>query len=575
MFRHVRTLVVLALLTGSVPAADPDPRSLKDVFGKPCPHGEPVKNAFLGLYAGRTNLHFGQPMRVVLFDVAASNDGPYIHPRLDQFATLELTDAAGKPVPFRREDGELGGGNGVGRTAFTLWPTKDHAAGVYWKAGTYKLRYTYETTDDPQNPKHILAGKFRANELTFTVREPGAVLDKWDGKGKLRTLDVWTIEQSLYVAGLDDESAERLTKASGGASKATLWRVAVAEFAPVSVPQDRKLTADEVKKLTADLKDQDPAVRVRAVRSVSPTAPPEVLAAAVTLLADVYAVSLIGPYSEGGESRPVSKAAADALVRLGAVTVEPLTAFAERKGPKGSDFLEPPRWVVARLLGQIGPTDAAEKYLREAIRSGDDDRVGAAVKTATAWGKGGLEVVRAVLALPKVADETRRAAIDALGKAGDLKADGPALRKLVAASVPETRWAAISALIALRDTDSLPEFERLARDAKADEQTRLVAMRAVLSLAEVKAADRLLLDLIGRKEDVNLRYEAVCQAGRRKVAAALPLVLDALDDPEEPTRWAADRALRELADHPNGVGYDGKKPDAKLWRELCARKGKK
>ena len=33
--------------------------------------------------------------------------------------------------------------------------------------------------------------------------------------------------------------------------------------------------------------------------------------------------------------------------------------------------------------------------------------------------------------------------------------------------------------------------------------------------------------------------------------------------------------MRELTDTPDGVGYDGRKPDAKLWRDLVAKKAKK
>lgn len=40
-------------------------------------------------------------------------------------------------------------------------------------------------------------------------------------------------------------------------------------------------------------------------------------------------------------------------------------------------------------------------------------------------------------------------------------------------------------------------------------------------------------------------------------------------------RATADLMLRELADHTAGVGYDPKKPDAKLWRGFWAKKEKK
>ncbi len=603
MFRLALAAVVWPLALVTAGAADPDPRSPPDIFGKPRPHGEPVQQGFIGLYAGRTNLAFGQPMRVELFTVNPTAQGP---PSLDlPDAPLELTDAAGKPVPFRQEDGGSGGGNGLGRGSFTLWPTKDHAVGVYWKPGTYKLKMTAVIPNEQPPAKKILTGTFRSNELVLTVREFGAAPDTWDGKGQLRSGtgdDIF-----LYVAGLDDESSERLRKQTQkggletGAWKKTPWRVAAAGFAPVTVPQDRKLTDAEVKRLIADLTDKDPAVRVRAVRSVPPTAPAEVFAAAAKLLVDPYEQ---GPAPFGhAPTYPLVYIAADALCRLGTPAVEPLIAFAEMKGHKVMLFQHPPRQQVAAMLGRIGPNDAAEKYLRAAIQSGDDDRVGAALATAKAWGKSGVGLTRAILALPKLPDEARRSAIDALGKFGDLKTDGPTLRKRLASTDLEIQWAAISALAALRDTDSLPalrkllastdpgtrstalsalmtlgdtasvpEFERLARDVTAELSPRRAAVDAVQSLADAKTSGRLVLDLIGEK---NMRYDLLWKAGRWKMMAALPTLLVALDDADESIRHVADYGLRQLAGNTAGVGYDEKKPAAKLWRDYWAKQGKK
>jgi hypothetical protein len=146
----IRFASVVLLLVGSVHvggqpppkppvAADPDPRSPPDVFGKPRPHGEVVSKAFVGLHTGRTNLHFGQPMAVELFAVPATEHGPYVHPRLTQSPNvkLDLTDAAGKAVPFQTESGGTGGGPTGEWCPFTLWPTKDQPpAGTGNRAST-------------------------------------------------------------------------------------------------------------------------------------------------------------------------------------------------------------------------------------------------------------------------------------------------------------------------------------------------------------------------------------------------------------------------------------------------------
>lgn len=336
MPRTFLAILSLAAVGSFAPAADLDPRSPLDLFGKPRPHGPVVEKAFLGLYTGRTNLFFGQPMRVELFTVDPTVNGPHLHVPSDM--PPELTDAAGKPVPFDLEGHGEGSVNGKGYKAFTLWPTKNHAVGTYWKPGSYKLKLSVVIPNEQPPAIKIVTGTFRSNELAFTIREPGAALEKWDGKGEMQGSSE---EMFLYVAGLEDESSERLRKRIVGGGVGGLggipwqrveWRVAAAQFAPVTIPQDCKLTDEESKKLIADLKDKAPDVRVRAVRNVPPTAPADVIAAAAELLADKYEQPG-GPFSHG-PTFPVTQFAADALSRLGVVAVEPLIAFAEWKGHK-------------------------------------------------------------------------------------------------------------------------------------------------------------------------------------------------------------------------------------------------
>ena len=563
---HSCAALLLSLTSGF--AADPDPRSPPDVFGRPRPHGEPVEKGFVGLYAGRTTLAFGQPMRADLFAVAASErNGPYVNPSLTHApnAKLELTDAAGKPVPFRLEDGGYNGGNGLEQCSFTLWPTKEHAAGVCWKPGQYTLKATVTNPNEPAAPNK-LPGQFKSNKLEFTVREFGAALDTWDGKGKLRQSTHNATEADdvcLFVAGLDDASVERLMKDGVGPFVLVPNGPAVARFAAVTVPQDRKLTAAEVKKLLTDLADDNPATRIQAVRSVPPTAPPEVFVAAVAILADPY--SELSRGNKIFSTHPLRGFAADALGRLGTGVIGPLLAFAEQKEHAAH------RPQVARILGRIGPTESAEKFLRAAIYSPDRDLSAAAQEAASTWGKHGVPLFRELLTVAKLPKE---AAIKALGRSGDLKTDGPALRVFLAATDWGEIQAAVEALTALRDTEPLSEFERIARDRGIDQNARYPAVNAVLALGDAKTADRLLLDLIQRKGD-RLRGFALQSAGMRRLNDALPVALDALDDTDWFTRVMADYALRGLAGDRAGVGYDPGKPDAKLWRDFWARKEKK
>ncbi|MEO2089938.1 MAG: HEAT repeat domain-containing protein, partial [Gemmataceae bacterium] len=476
MTRH---FPVLLLLTGPALAADPDPRSWKDVFGKPRPHGEPVSQAFVGLHTGRTNLHFVQPMAVELFAVPATDNGPYVHPRLTHSPNvkLELIDAAGKVVPFRMEGGGSGGGPTGEWCPFTLWPTKGHAAGSHWKPGKYTLKATVTNPDEPANP-NTLPGTFKSNELAFTVREFGAALDTWNGKDQLRRAGPPGmspgVDVLLLVAGLDEASVAKLREQDPTAVPSP---VAVAGYAPVIVPQDRKLTDEEVAKLLAGLKDDDPAKRVRALVSVPPTATPEVLAATLRLLDDPYKewAGMVDPV----QVHPLSTIAAGTLSRLGPAAVEPLIAYAGA----GDDRRKA---TVAAILGPTGPTEAGEKFLRAAIVSNTGDLVSAAQKAAAGWGQGGLTITRAIVADPKIRKEIRRDAIVAIGQHGDLKADGPTLRPLLATADLNLQGAAVTALGRMKDVESLPEFERIARDSKINQNTRYPAVHAVLALADAK-----------------------------------------------------------------------------------------
>jgi HEAT repeat protein len=367
----------------------------------------------------------------------------------------------------------------------------------------------------------------------------------------------------LYVAGLDEASSERLQKQCKW--EKTPWRVAAARFAPVTVPQDRKLTADEAKKLLAGLKDEDPAARVRALVSVPPTATPEMLAATLRLLDDPYKewAGMVDPV----QVLPLSTVADGTLSRLGSAAVEPLIAYAGA----GDDRRKA---TVAAILGPIGRTEAGEKFLRAAIESNTGALASAAQKAAAGWGQNGLTITRAIVADPKIGKGIRRDAIAAIGNYGDLKTDGPTLRKLLNSAEMDVQWATVAALGRMKDVDSLPEFERIARDGQIDQNTRYPAVTAVLALADAKTGDKLLLDLVNRKDD-RLRGFALKLAGERKVAGTLPLALAALDDTEWYTRVMADYALRGLAGDRTGVGYDPRKPDAKLWRGYWAKNEKK
>jgi HEAT repeat protein len=553
MARTLFVLLALALF-GTARADDPDPRSPLDVFGKPCAHGPLVNKAFIGIYSGRTQLFFGQPIVVDLFAIAPTNNGPYLNPHLRD-VTLKLTDEKGNAVPFELDDRGYSGANGSEFNYFRLLPTKAHSVGGFWKTGTYALSATLVNAPTPTRPNR-LAGTFASNELKFVVRaadapRDGAAPEVPNGFGAPRP------GVSAYHAWLD--AAGRSTKAEGASS----WAVHTARVGPVLVPQDRPLTAAEEKQLVADLADKSAGVRARAVRGVPRGASREVLATLLARLDDEYsetafAFDQIAVY-------PVRQIAHETLSRLGAEVVPALVTAA-----RGQLYVAH-REDIVRTLGRIGHHADAEKWLAELIDGDSNDLQYAAQAAAAQWGAAGSALSRRIVAREKLRKEIRRDALTALGNSGTLKEDAARLRPFLDAKEMDLQCVAVRALLTLKDADSLPAFERIARDAKIDQNTRYPAVDAVLAFAPKEAADKLLLEIVARPDD-RLRGFALLRAGERKVPALLPLALDALDDKDWYNRVMADSALRGLANDAAGVGYDAGKPDAKAWRAFWAKK---
>jgi HEAT repeat protein len=302
-----------------------------------------------------------------------------------------------------------------------------------------------------------------------------------------------------------------------------------------------------------------------AARSVPAGSAKKVLAALLARLTDRYEelAGVVHPVPV----YPIRLEAGDTLVRLGGAIVPDLVRFARH------DDNRPVRRDCVRLLGIIGSHPDAEKWFLELLDGDVDDLHYAVQHAAAKWEKPGAELSREVLKRPKIRGEIRRDAIQALGKWGDLKTDGPTLRPLLLPGVGQ-QWAAVTALAQLKDVESLPAFEKIARDAAIDQNTRYPAVNAVLRFAEPKTADKLLLDLIARPKD-RLRGFALQRAGERKLMAALPVALAALDDRDWYTRVMADYALRGLAGDRAGVGYDPANPDSKSWRDFWSKRDKK
>jgi HEAT repeat protein len=622
------------LVTAPGVAAQPDPRSPKDPFGRPQPHGEPVKGAFVGLSTGRTNLFFGQPLLVELFAVAGSaGKGPYVHPRLGSNVLLDLTDGEGRPVPYRLESLGSSEGGGHANFPFELWPTPTHAVGVYWKPGTYRLRAVVEKKLDPTLP-HSLPGTFRSNTLTFTVAKPGTPLDRCEPDGATRER-VAKLIAALDAPAVADRDAAEKSLAAEADPAVLLWLDTMLAGA---TPEARR-------RLLAVRKAHDERLRL-AVTGPTAFQGTDFWLWAGGLDGEVSErLRQRGGWDEAGwrtstarfgpvifpQDRPPNpdEAArlaaqlrhADPWVRMLAVRsvpkgspVEVRTALAERLDDRyeerpwrvhpwqsapftpinyeakqsavriGLEMVESlvafasrydnaqHRGVVAETLGRIGPDAKAREFLRRLIRGGRHEDQYAAQTAVVAWGKGGVDLLREVLGVPGLPTINRGVAIEGLGQHGDRATDGPTIHKLLAETDRYIQGAAVKAVGSLRYREALPDLERIARDPKIDQNIRYVAVDGVLAMTDETAGNQLLLDLLDTKHGKAVRTFVFTRIGQRKVMVALPDLLDALSDSEWIVRTYADAGLRGLAGRWEGVGYDPHNPEPKKWREYWENK---
>jgi hypothetical protein len=65
------------------------------------------------------------------------------------------------------------------------------------------------------------------------------------------------------------------------------------------------------------------------------------------------------------------------------------------------------------------------------------------------------------------------------------------------------------------------------------------------------------------------------RAAGLRLPAAVPRLLDALEDERHEIRATADRCLRTLADLPKGVGSDPQQRNSEAWRRWWAQRGKR
>lgn len=323
-----------------------------------------------------------------------------------------------------------------------------------------------------------------------------------------------------------------------------------------------QLTDDEAKALVNDLADDDADKRLAALLRVRPGAPESVVVAVLGRLSDAYREPQAS-FDGASYDYVLRRAAVECVAHLGPPAAPVVLTFAQGKVNRRV------REECVRLLGRLGHTADGEKWLRELLAA--DQNVAAVQNAAEAWGGSGAPLLRAVVAKPMANRIVRLSAMNALGKHGDPKADVKLLRPFLISNDWEFRAVAVMALGNLRDTESVPAFEKLARDPKEENHVRRKATERALVLLDKAAGDKLVLDVV-KTADGLLMGEVAEQAAARKLTAAVPHLLAGLGDEHTHTREQADKALRALTGRPDGVGYDPQKGNADLWRAVAEKK---
>ena len=183
---------------------------------------------------------------------------------------------------------------------------------------------------------------------------------------------------------------------------------------------------------------------------------------------------------------------------------------------------------------------AGHALLVEGLKGNDPDILDAAMRLI--YDAPGKEATQAIAgAVKDLSPERQVAVLLALGNRGD-SAALPAVLGLVKGGQGAARETAVRILPQLADASAVALLFELSGDADGETAKLARTSLAALPGAEIDAAI-----VAQMKPDGKHRLLAMELAGERRAAAALPAVLKAVDDPQEPVRLAAVKALEFLA----------------------------
>jgi HEAT repeat protein len=596
----------------------------RDILGRPIPWGKEVGGQRVCLWIPATRLLYGQPIDVLLRTAQATHDPPHLTLNWEgphRTVFFEWTDELGHAITYVRQSGGQGQALEGNFEHFRLQPTENFARGRYLVPGKYWMRVVIDAKRWPRYPAGWV-GRAESNILEFVVLESDAggraelvpkeireaaaplvkdlddpkaqrrvqaekaltklgievlpllepALDSPSAEARQRATRVFrkftqSILERHYFRQADRDQATAITAHFGEAAwkviganlkpdRLELWRVERAKVGPVVVIPERKpLPPDVVRRLVADLSSPQPHVRVATIRALPQTDNEEILTALVERLADDYkAFPLVLPPDDPVEVPHVPSEAASAIIWQGKPAIGPLLTFA------GQEKNRPWRRRVLEILGSIGPDPRTFALVRAALDSGDgEERTGAFY----ALGMLGREALPDLI---KLAEAGNWYAIQQLGRHGDAKGAGPVLVKLLRHEKWDIVWETIRAVENLRLREALPELKRLAQDDEREQNVQAWAISAYARMAERKDAAELLLSSLKSKRS-SARGHAVLMLAEIEWRAAVPRILEMLSDSEWYVRAQADRALRGLAQRPEGVGFNAYQPQPALWRD--------
>ncbi len=197
---------------------------------------------------------------------------------------------------------------------------------------------------------------------------------------------------------------------------------------------------------------------------------------------------------------------------------------------------------IAALVGAIRARGSkGAKLALEAIRLGDDDAAGAAIRTAAELP--GATVTRALAAeIERAAPERQILIVEALGDRRDTSAL-PTHERLTKSSSPALRAAAVRALAQIGRPASVPLLIELVTDG--DEGVMAAARSALVGFPE-SGADAPLVRALGVAKST--AFVALADvAAQRRTLGSVPVLLRAAEDTDSSIAGAAYRALGELA----------------------------